>query len=71
MAKCANDKCNKDPLNSIGAVCVNADGDFACCKKCQKEYEKQKEEFFENIGDDNFFEDYMGLDLNFLDNYKY
>lgn len=46
---CVNENCKEDALNSIAAVIVNLDGDLACCFKCQKEYERQKERFFNVI----------------------
>lgn len=57
MSKCANEKCNNDPLESANCVVVNCDGDLACCEKCKKEYEKQRDYFFDNIGNDKFFND--------------
>lgn len=59
MSKCVNDKCNNNALNSINAVLVNVDGDFACCPKCKEEYEKQKEEFFANIGNDEWYNKWL------------
>jgi hypothetical protein len=46
MAKCVNNNCNNDALNSISAVCVSVDGDFACCPACEIEYKKQRDHFF-------------------------
>lgn len=63
MAKCANKNCKKDPLNSIDAVCINSDGDFACCNSCKDEYKKQKDKFFKDIEDDDFLDDFLGLDM--------
>ena len=57
--KCVNEKCNKNPMDSTNAVVVNADGDFACCKECAEEYQKQIIEFFDNIGDDNWYNNWM------------
>jgi hypothetical protein len=54
-----NEKCKKDPLNSMNAILATIDGDFACDEKCLKEYEKQKKEFFENIGDDEWYEKWL------------
>ena len=59
MSKCANNKCNKDPLNSIYSICVTIDGDFVCDEHCKKEYEKQKNDFFNNIGDDNWYNNWI------------
>ena len=60
MTKCVNEKCRKDPMDSMDAVCVNQDGDFACCHECELEYKKQMNEFFDNFGDDNWYNDWMG-----------
>ena len=43
MGRCVNENCKKDPMDSMYAVCVNEDGDFACsdhCKKSMKNNEK-------------------------------
>lgn len=57
--KCANEKCKKDPDKSIDCVVVNCDGDLACDENCKKEHEKQKDNFFDNIGDDKFYLDWI------------
>lgn len=57
--KCANDKCINDPANSTQAVVVNADGDMACDENCRKEYENQKNEFFDNIGNDEYYQNWL------------
>jgi hypothetical protein len=62
--KCVNENCNKDPDKSLDRVVVNIDGDFACSKECEKEYIKQKEEFFNNISDDNYFNNWMNKSVN-------
>ena len=59
MSKCVNENCNKDPMDSMYAICVNIDGDFACNQHCADEYNKQKKEFFDNIGDDRWYNDWM------------
>jgi len=50
--KCANENCKNDPMKSQNPILVNGDGDFACSCECKKEHEKQKDEFFNNIGND-------------------
>jgi hypothetical protein len=57
--KCVNKNCKKDPDKSIDSVVVNCDGDLACDENCKKEYEKQRDTFFNNIGDDKFFLDWI------------
>lgn len=55
MIKCVNENCKKDPMNSMDKVLANIDGDFACCPACLEEYKKQRDEFFANIGNDNWY----------------
>jgi hypothetical protein len=57
--KCVNEKCNKNPLDSINSVVINIDGDLACSVHCKQEYEKQRDNFFANIGDDDFFKEWI------------
>ncbi len=57
--KCVNDKCRKKITNEEEAVLITPDGDFACCKECAKEYERQRDEFFENIGNDQWYKNWM------------
>ena len=59
MAKCVNEKCKKDPFDSMFAICVNEDGDFACNEHCKKEYEEQRDIFFANIGNDKWYNNWM------------
>ena len=61
MGKCVNEKCHKNPLDSMDSICVNSDGDFACNKKCEQEYIKQRDNFFANIGDDSWYNEWMGI----------
>jgi len=44
--KCVNEKCTKNPDESILSVVANADGDIACDEKCLSEYKKQRDYFF-------------------------
>lgn len=55
MSKCVNEKCNKNPMNSLYNVVANVDGDFACSPECLKNYKEQRDNFFNNISDDNFY----------------
>ena len=56
MSKCVNNKCNKDPFDDeIQMKLATIDGDFACCEKCLIEFKKQRDEFFENISDDKWY----------------
>ena len=57
--KCANEKCKKDPDKSIDCIVVNCYGDLACDENCKNEYEKQKDNFFDTIGDDKFYLDWI------------
>lgn len=49
MSRCVNERCSNDPMSSLNAICVSVDGDFACCEECKKEYEKQRDRFFNQI----------------------
>lgn len=49
MSGCVNEKCKNDPLDSLRAVLVSIDGDFACCPECKAEYEKQRDAFYRDI----------------------
>jgi len=50
----------KQPLKEWDMHMVNADGDFACSIECKKEYEKERDRFFnEIVHDDKKFEEWM------------
>ena len=36
MVKCVNNKCDKNPIESIDSKLASPDGDFACNDKCLK-----------------------------------
>jgi hypothetical protein len=59
MVKCVNEKCKKDPTNSLDMVVSNVDGDMACNTKCLVEYEHQRNTFFDNIGNDAWYNDWI------------
>ncbi len=46
---CMNTDCNNNPLNSIDAICVSCDGDFVCNERCKRQYEQQRDRFFNVI----------------------
>lgn len=48
--------CKKKIEHEYKAILLNCDGDFACDKKCKDQYEKDKNEFFGNIGNDAWYE---------------
>lgn len=48
MIKCANEGCNKDS-DTLDAVLLNADGDFACSKTCAEQYKQQCDHFLNNV----------------------
>jgi hypothetical protein len=56
--KCLNEKCDKNPLDNIYHFHIS-DGDFVCDEKCKHEYEKQREEFFDNIGNDEWYNNWL------------
>ena len=49
MSKCFNHKCNNEVLQSPDRIYINCDGDAVCCKKCEAEYIKQRDHFFNVI----------------------
>lgn len=53
--KCVNENCKNDPMKSENPILVNCDGDFACSCECKIKYEKQRDDFFNNIGNDVWF----------------
>jgi len=59
MSKCVNEKCKKDPTKSMYMVVATMDGDLACCPECLEEFKKQRDHFFNNIGDDQWYDDWM------------
>ena len=48
MVDCWNKKCSKDPLVNPHRIHVG-DGDFVCDANCKREFEKQREHFFNEI----------------------
>ena len=59
--KCVNDKCKNDPTKSITVVVATLDGDLACCPECKEEFEKQRDLFFDNICDYEWYENWMNI----------
>lgn len=49
MIKCVNEKCLNNPIDSLHCKVVSIDGDLACNEECKREYEKQKDHFFNVI----------------------
>ena len=41
--------------DTLGAVLLDADGDFACSKACAKRYEADKKRFFDSVGNDEAY----------------
>ena len=52
--------CKKEIKDERQKVLLNQDGDFACNENCRIRYEKEREEFFNNIGNDAWYKNYMG-----------
>ena len=59
MSKCVNENCKNDPMSSINQILATGDGDFACCPECLKEFHKQRDKFFNNIHDNEWYYDWM------------
>ena len=47
--------CNQQIENELHIIHVG-DGDFVCNKVCKEKFEKDRNEFFANIHDDNWYE---------------
>lgn len=61
--KCTN--CKKEIEDESKKVLINIDGDFACSFACAKDYEKRKDEFLNNIGNDDwYYRNYRKFKLN-------
>jgi len=56
--KCFN--CHKEIEDEREMKMVSQDADFVCNEKCEKEYLRKRQEFFDNIGDDEWYKNYMG-----------
>lgn len=55
--------CKKEITNELSMVMIGTDGDFVCDDVCKKKYEHDKEVFFNNIGDDEWYaKNYFPLD---------
>jgi hypothetical protein len=48
--------CNQTIKNELEMKLLNSDGDFACDEKCKKKYKDDKDSFFENIDNDQWYE---------------
>jgi hypothetical protein len=60
--KCVNENCKNNPTSSINMVVATTDGDLACCPKCLEEFEKQRDNFFDNIDNDEWYNKWMHID---------
>jgi hypothetical protein len=56
MIKCVN--CKGDAEKYGPGILVSPDGDFVCSEECEKEFITKREEFFNNIHDDDYFTDW-------------
>jgi len=52
--------CKKEIKNEMKAIHLG-DGDFVCDEKCEEKFNKEKDDFFENINDDAWYTRYMSL----------
>ena len=50
-------QCRQNILDESVAVHLG-DGDFVHTE-CEKQYENEKEEFFQNVGDDNWYNEWL------------
>lgn len=48
-------QCKKEIKYEHKSILLNTDGDFACDEKCKSDFIKERDKFFENIGDDTWY----------------
>ena len=48
--------CKKEITNELEMKMIGVDGDFVCNNVCKQKYESDKNEFFNNIGNDAWYE---------------
>jgi hypothetical protein len=46
----------------MNMVVATIDGDLACCPKCLEEFEKQRDNFFDNINNDEWYNKWMHVE---------
>jgi hypothetical protein len=58
-----NENCERAiDLDSVNIILANADGDFACNKKCYEKYQQQRDHFLEHIlPNDRRFARWLGV----------
>jgi hypothetical protein len=58
MIKCSY--CGKDvERNWHGGIIINQDGDHVCDENCKSKYERERDAFFNNIGNDDWYNQWM------------
>lgn len=51
-------ECKSEIENEYESIHIG-DGDFVCSQNCESKYEEGKEEFFKNVGNDNWYQKWM------------
>ena len=54
-------QCKNEIPDEREKVLLNDDGDFACNHKCADQYIKDREEFFDNIANDEWYNNWMDI----------
>lgn len=52
-------QCGEAIFDESSMKLINADGDFVCCEECKKLYENDRDHFFNNLHNDNWYHNYM------------
>lgn len=68
MARCINENCKNDPMDSPNRVAWGCDFDMACNQQCYDEACKQRDHFFNNvITDDRKFASWLGVPKKWIE----
>jgi hypothetical protein len=59
MMKCT--QCKSDMVNGNTMIITPPDGDSFCNETCYSKYKAERDEFFDNIGNDKLYENYMKI----------
>lgn len=57
--------CNKEIKNELSMILINEDGDFVCNEQCKEKYIEERNNFFQYISNDEWYEkNYFKLLIN-------
>ena len=51
--------CKQEIVDESKMKLISPDGDFACNENCENKFNQEKEEFFNNIHNDQWYNTYM------------